>query len=122
MDETYYQALAFCQKSTREDGIDAALQQNGTQLSALLVPPEVGQTYQIAAQAGKFQNSASISHNLVKFSFSVKRFPLTISSFHNLDVEQIQHILASSSSFLSRMIHPGNSVNTIFFHKKAIRF
>lgn len=52
MDETYYQALAFCQKSTREDGIDAALIHNGTKLSALLVPPEVGQTYQIAAQAG----------------------------------------------------------------------
>lgn len=52
MDETYYQALAFCQKPTREDGIDAALVHNGTKLSALLVPPEVGQTYQIAAQAG----------------------------------------------------------------------
>lgn len=52
MDETYYQALAFCQKSAREDGIDAALIHNGTKLSALLVPPEVGQTYQIAAQAG----------------------------------------------------------------------
>ena len=53
MDETYYQALSFCQRSTREGGIDAALNQNGTQLSALLVPPDVGQTYQIAAQAGK---------------------------------------------------------------------
>jgi amidase len=52
MDDTYYQALAFCQKSTREDGIDAALKWNGTQLDALLVPPDVGQTYQIAAQAG----------------------------------------------------------------------
>ena len=52
MNETYYQALSFCQRSTREDGIDAALQYNGTQLSALLVPPDVGQTYQIAAQAG----------------------------------------------------------------------
>lgn len=107
MDETYYQALAFCQKSTREDGIDAALRQNGTQLSALLVPPEVGQTYQIAAQAGKFQTSASISHDLVMFSFSVKRFPLTISSFHNLNVEQIQPMLASSFSLPSRMFHPG---------------
>lgn len=55
MDQTYYEALAFCQKSTREDGIDAALIHNGTKLSALLVPPEVGQTYQIAAQAGKFR-------------------------------------------------------------------
>ncbi len=56
MDETYYQALAFCQKSTREDGIDAALQHDGTQLSGLLVPPDVGQNYQIAAQAGKTSN------------------------------------------------------------------
>ncbi|MCJ1255278.1 hypothetical protein MMC24_003094 [Lignoscripta atroalba] len=52
MNETYYQALAFCQESTRENGIDAALKYNGTQLDALLVPPDVGQTYQIAAQAG----------------------------------------------------------------------
>ncbi|KAF1809484.1 amidase signature enzyme [Eremomyces bilateralis CBS 781.70] len=54
MDETYYQALEFCQRSTREDGIDAALAQgpDGSQLDALLVPPDVGQTYQIAAQAG----------------------------------------------------------------------
>lgn len=54
MDETYYQALSFCQWSTREGGIDAALNyfNNGTTLDALLVPPDVGQTYQIAAQAG----------------------------------------------------------------------
>ena len=60
MDETYYQALAFCQRSTREDGIDAALKGpydvygNGTMrgVDVLLVPPDVGQTYQIAAQAG----------------------------------------------------------------------
>ena len=52
MDDTYYQALNFCQTSTRENGIDYALNHNGKQLSALLVPPDVGQTYQIAAQAG----------------------------------------------------------------------
>jgi len=54
MDETYFQALAFCQQSTRENGIDAALAMGpgGTLLDALLVPPDVGQTYQIAAQAG----------------------------------------------------------------------
>ena len=56
MNETYYQALAFCQKSTREDGIDAALTNpyynGGKKLDGLLVPPDVGQTYQIAAQAG----------------------------------------------------------------------
>jgi amidase len=54
MDDTYYQALAFCQSSTRENGIDAALAMgpDGGKLDALLVPPDVGQTYQIAAQAG----------------------------------------------------------------------
>ncbi|CAE7031191.1 Glutamyl-tRNA amidotransferase subunit A [Pyrenophora teres f. teres] len=52
MDEIYYQALEFVQKSTREEGIDAALANNGRPLDALLVPPDVGQTYQIAAQAG----------------------------------------------------------------------
>ncbi|MCJ1356722.1 MAG: hypothetical protein MMC33_006717 [Icmadophila ericetorum] len=52
MDDTYYQALEFCQTSTRSGGIDAALHHNGIQISALLVPPDVGQTYQIAAQAG----------------------------------------------------------------------
>lgn len=57
MDETYYQALEFCQRSTREEGIDAALNPllpNGTRVTVdvLLVPPDVGQTYQIAAQAG----------------------------------------------------------------------
>ncbi|KAK5137022.1 hypothetical protein LTR08_001031 [Meristemomyces frigidus] len=54
MDETYWQALKFCHTTTRERGIDAALAMgpNGTKLDALLVPPDVGQTYQIAAQAG----------------------------------------------------------------------
>ena len=52
MNETYYQALSFTQRSTREEGIDAALANNGRPLDALLVPPDVGQTYQIAAQAG----------------------------------------------------------------------
>ncbi|KAK8233581.1 glutamyl-tRNA amidotransferase subunit A [Phyllosticta capitalensis] len=47
-DETYWQALAFCQTQTRERGIDAALKG----VDALLVPPDVGQTYQVAAQAG----------------------------------------------------------------------
>ena len=53
MNETYYQALSFCQRSSREGGIDAALTHNGTKLDALLVPPDVGQSYQIAAQAGQ---------------------------------------------------------------------
>ncbi|KAH6644635.1 amidase signature domain-containing protein [Boeremia exigua] len=52
MDETYYQALAFTQKATREDGIDAALANNGRPVDVLLVPSNVGQTYQLAAQAG----------------------------------------------------------------------
>ena len=49
--ETYLQALEFTQRSTR-NGIDAALNYNGTRLSGLIVPPDIGQTYQIAAQAG----------------------------------------------------------------------
>lgn len=52
-DATYHHALAFTQRSTREDGIDAALGVGSEQrLDALLVPPDVGQTYQVAAQAG----------------------------------------------------------------------
>ncbi|KAI9796328.1 MAG: hypothetical protein M1835_004319 [Candelina submexicana] len=51
-DETYWQALSFTQRSTREGGIDAALMHDGKMLDGLLVPPDVGQTYQIAAQAG----------------------------------------------------------------------
>lgn len=56
--ETYWQALSFSQGSTR-GGIDWALGGGGqtlpgnrTKLDGLLVPPDVGQTYQIAAQAG----------------------------------------------------------------------
>ncbi|KAK3314451.1 amidase signature domain-containing protein [Apodospora peruviana] len=50
-DQTYYQALEFTQSSTR-NGIDDALMYKGRRLNGLLVPPDVGQTYQIAAQAG----------------------------------------------------------------------
>lgn len=56
--ETYWQALGFTQGKTRA-GIDWALGGGGqtlpdncTKLNGLLVPPDVGQTYQIAAQAG----------------------------------------------------------------------
>ncbi|KAH8901440.1 amidase signature enzyme [Thozetella sp. PMI_491] len=50
--ETYWQALEFCQGGCRR-GIDTALGlHNGTKLDGLLVPPDVGQSYQIAAQAG----------------------------------------------------------------------
>lgn len=52
MNSTYWEALTFCQQSTREKGIDAALQYRNHKLDALLVPPDVGQSYQIAAQAG----------------------------------------------------------------------
>ena len=54
MDETYWQALHFCQTTSRERGIDPALAMgpNGRKLDALLVPLDVGQSYQIAAQAG----------------------------------------------------------------------
>ncbi|EJP66046.1 putative amidase [Beauveria bassiana] len=50
-DETYFQALAYCQSTARR-GIDDALRHNGTRLNGLLVPPGVGQSYQQAAQAG----------------------------------------------------------------------
>ncbi|RDA86920.1 hypothetical protein CP532_1860 [Ophiocordyceps camponoti-leonardi (nom. inval.)] len=51
MDETYRQALSFCRTSARR-GIDDALTWKNRQLSALLVPLDPGQSYQIAAQAG----------------------------------------------------------------------
>jgi amidase len=50
-DETYWQALNFCQTSTRK-GINDALTYKGKKLSGLLVPPQVAQAPQIAAQAG----------------------------------------------------------------------
>lgn len=50
-DETYFQALEFCQSSTRK-GIDDALMHKGRRMSGLLVPPDVAQAPQIAAQAG----------------------------------------------------------------------
>lgn len=49
--ETYFQALEFCQSSTR-NGINDALSYKGKQLNGLLVPVDPGQSYQIAAQAG----------------------------------------------------------------------
>lgn len=53
MNETYYQALEFCHRTTREEGIDAALKLgSNTALDGLLVPPDVAQSIQIAAQAG----------------------------------------------------------------------
>lgn len=52
MDETYFQALSFIRTFAGERGVDAALQYNGITLSGLLVPSDVGQAYQIAAQAG----------------------------------------------------------------------
>jgi amidase len=52
MNEVYYQALSFIQRSSREEGIDAALANEGRRLDALLVPSDVAQAYQIAAQAG----------------------------------------------------------------------
>ncbi|OQD60724.1 hypothetical protein PENPOL_c021G00277 [Penicillium polonicum] len=52
MDETYFQALEFCQRTTREEGIDAALKHGNVTLDGLLLPPDVAQSVQIAAQAG----------------------------------------------------------------------
>ncbi|KAK1517058.1 amidase [Colletotrichum costaricense] len=51
-DEIYLQAVEFSQQSTRSGINDALTSSNGTKLAGLLVPPDVGQTYQIAAQAG----------------------------------------------------------------------
>ncbi|KAK5996538.1 Putative amidase [Cladobotryum mycophilum] len=50
-DETYWQALSFCQSSSRQ-GINDALNYKGKKLSGLLIPPEVAQSIQIPAQAG----------------------------------------------------------------------
>ncbi|RSM02098.1 hypothetical protein CEP52_008173 [Fusarium oligoseptatum] len=50
-DETYFQALEFCVSSCRK-GIDNALTYKGKKLAGLLVPPQVAQAPQIAAQAG----------------------------------------------------------------------
>ncbi|KAG6029739.1 hypothetical protein E4U41_000286 [Claviceps citrina] len=51
-DETYWQALHFCQSSSR-NGIDDALRRHKRKtLSGLLVPSDVGQSYQTSAQAG----------------------------------------------------------------------
>lgn len=52
MDETYFQALSFVKTFAGERGVERALNHNGTILSGLLVPSDVGQAYQIAAQAG----------------------------------------------------------------------
>ncbi|EXJ81842.1 hypothetical protein A1O1_07907 [Capronia coronata CBS 617.96] len=55
MDETYWQAVWFCKTVTAES-LDAALNPfiNGShvKLDALLVPPDLGQSYQVSAQAG----------------------------------------------------------------------
>lgn len=49
--ETYWQALEFCVSSCR-NGINDALTHKGKKLDGLLVPPDVAQAPQIAAQAG----------------------------------------------------------------------
>ncbi|CZT41374.1 related to glu/asp-tRNA amidotransferase subunit A [Rhynchosporium secalis] len=51
-DETYWQALFFMQRATREEGIDAALFNGGNQVNILLVPSDLGQVMNVAAQAG----------------------------------------------------------------------
>lgn len=50
--EPYWQSLSFCQRTTREEGIDAALRNGNHSLDALLVPPDLAQSIQIPAQAG----------------------------------------------------------------------
>nr|XP_036577411.1 amidase [Colletotrichum truncatum]KAF6784382.1 amidase [Colletotrichum truncatum] len=70
-DETYMQAVEFTQGSTR-NGIDSALTLgNGDKLSGLLVPPNVGQTYQIAAQAGYPMITLPVGVNAVGMGFGI---------------------------------------------------
>ncbi|TQB74949.1 hypothetical protein MPDQ_003982 [Monascus purpureus] len=54
MDDTYYKALAYIRRKSREEGIDAALSCGGLQLDGLLVPvqAETGVACQVAAKAG----------------------------------------------------------------------
>ncbi|CZR60641.1 related to glu/asp-tRNA amidotransferase subunit A [Phialocephala subalpina] len=52
MDETYWQALSYIRRMSREEGIDAALFNKGDRLDALLVPSDVRQGYNVAAMAG----------------------------------------------------------------------
>ncbi|GFN16513.1 hypothetical protein AtubIFM55763_010347 [Aspergillus tubingensis] len=52
MNETYWQALEYCHRTSREEGIDAALHYQGRNLTALLVPPDFAPSIEIAAQAG----------------------------------------------------------------------
>ncbi|KAG4441283.1 hypothetical protein IFR05_003211 [Cadophora sp. M221] len=54
MDETYWQALSFMHRATREDGIDAALLNGGggNEVDILLIPSDLGQVTNVAAQAG----------------------------------------------------------------------
>ncbi|PYH49294.1 amidase family protein [Aspergillus saccharolyticus JOP 1030-1] len=52
MNETYWQALAYCHRTSREEGIDAALRWNGHNITALLAPPDFAPSVEIAAQAG----------------------------------------------------------------------
>lgn len=52
MNATYFEALQFCHRTTRDEGIDAALDHKNRTLDGLLVPPNVAQSIQIAAQAG----------------------------------------------------------------------
>jgi amidase len=70
--ETYWQALAFCQRTTREEGIDAALSNGGDQLDALLIPPDVAQSVQVAAQAGyPIITVPAYVHSFSKMPFSL---------------------------------------------------
>ncbi|KAL1897198.1 hypothetical protein Cpir12675_002454 [Ceratocystis pirilliformis] len=50
-DREYWEALHYTQTTSR-NGIDHALNWKGKKLNGLLVPPSVGQSFQIAAQAG----------------------------------------------------------------------
>ena len=52
MNTTYWEALEFCHRTSREEGIDGALANDGSAVDVLLAPPDVAPSYQVAAQAG----------------------------------------------------------------------
>jgi amidase len=55
-DDTYRKALAYIRKKSREEGIDAALSNEGLPVDGLLVPiqAEGGVATQVAVKAGVF--------------------------------------------------------------------
>ncbi|KAK4540018.1 hypothetical protein LTR36_009834 [Oleoguttula mirabilis] len=108
MNETYWQALGFCQRTTREDGIDAALLHNGTKLDALLAPPDVAQSIQIAAQAGyPVITIPAYVHSLSGMPFGFAFMGTAFSEATLIKyASATEHLLASSGSKYQRKHTP----------------